>query len=318
MRTKIGNEVQDAARRAGRTILIVHYAGHGTDNGTGGLVLSDRTGKKLARADLLFAPVERYELDDNAPLDVLFIFDCCFSFLATREMITGSRIVEVLAANNSRDPIAFGAKSVHSFTSKLYMEIRRRAHAGDKLIEIADIMDTLQQTAVDKRPSHTAKIGLGSIVLSLIPSSSTRPASSPAPRSYGPGLLATFTIHSGEPSDLSEVQQVGKWAEGFPLSKNVSLHYEGANIVNSALFFFEARRLAFMRISGIPAVTLICENRPQAYSLLPQQMHFTNSAIGYARGSGSRSGPGWTSSRVSSRVSELNDENQPPQNKTGH
>lgn len=160
------------------------------------------------------------------------------------------------------------------------------------------IRDLLQQKAVIKRPSHTVKIGLGSIVLSLVPS--------PSPGPYGPGLLATFTIHAAELSDLSEIQQTGAWAEGFPLSENVSLHYEGSKIVNSALLFFEARRLAFMRISGIPAVTLVCEN-PQAYSP-------TNAAIGFARGWSSRSGPDWTSSRVSGRVSEVNDENQPPHN----
>lgn len=263
MFTKIGGEVKAAISRPGRTILIIHYAGHGGDNGHGELVLSDRLGKKLARADYLLGPVGTPELDSDAPIDVLYIFDSCFSFLTTRQINARSRIVEILAANDDRDPFAYGRQGTCSFTSKLFMEVRERAQRGEKMIEIAQIMDKLQQAAVVKTPSHTVKVGLGSIVLPLFPSSGPRSTTSHSTQQiHGPGLLSSFTIHAAEPCDPIEVQNAANWAESFPQSKTLSLHYEGCKKVNSTLFFFEAKRLAFLRISGAPGVTLICENWP--------------------------------------------------------
>lgn len=278
MRSKIDDEVKAAIHRPGRTILIVHYAGHGTDNGSGELVLSDRWGKKLARADLLLASVESTELASDAPIDVLYIFDCCFSFLATRQINARSRLVEVLAANDYRNPSAFGPQSAHSLTSKLYLEVRDRAQRGEKMIEIAQIMDKLQQSTVVKTPSHAVKIGLGSIVLPLSPFPNPRSATSTSSQpAYRPGLLASFTIHTTEPCDEVDIRNAANWAESFPQSKTLSLHYEGSKRVNSTLFFFEVQRLAFLRIAGAPGVTLICENKPYTWNNPSQRAHFTGS-----------------------------------------
>ena len=129
--------------------------------------MSDRLGKKLARADWLFGSAGTMELASDAPIDVRYIFDSCFSFLPTQQINTRSRIVEVLGANDDRDPHAYGRQGTHSFTSKLYLEVRDPAQRGEKMIEIAEIMDKLQQSTVVKIPSYAVKVGLRSIVLPL-------------------------------------------------------------------------------------------------------------------------------------------------------
>lgn len=79
----------------------------------------------------------------DQPIDIIVIFDCCYSFLAARNTETKSRVVEILSAGDERDPVAFAAGTKNSFTSKLLIEIRSRAQQGDKLVEMADVIDKL-------------------------------------------------------------------------------------------------------------------------------------------------------------------------------
>lgn len=255
IRDRINSEVRAATQLQGRTILIIHYAGHGADNGTGQLVISDRLGRKLARADLLMAEFDSVELSLAAPIDVLYIFDCCFGYLATRDITPGSRMVEVVSGNDVRDPIALGAKNAYSFTSKLLVEIRSRAQQGEKELEIADLIASLPSTV--KQPTHSVKAGIGSIVLPIPPGKTATAQSQPRP-----GILSTFTIHTMPSFEPDEVKGIVDWIHTFPNTRRMSLQYEGAKRVNSTLFFFQAKRLAYLRISGAPGVTLICENRP--------------------------------------------------------
>lgn len=81
IREKLTAVAQAAIQQPGRTLLVVHYAGHGCDNGTGQLVISDRLGKKLARANLLITPFDVTELSLSALIDVLYIFNRCFGYL---------------------------------------------------------------------------------------------------------------------------------------------------------------------------------------------------------------------------------------------
>ena len=256
IREKLTAAARAAIQQPGRTLLAVHYAGRGCDNGTGQLVISDQLGKKLARADLLIAPFDVTELSPSAPIDVLYIFDCCFGYLATRDITPRSRMVEIISGNDERDPIAFGAKKAHSFTSKLLVEVRSRAQRGEKEIEIANLIESLPSAT--KQPTHAVKAGMGSIVVP-VPSPPTTPAQQSQP---GPGLLSTFTIHTAPSFDGEEVKKIIDWIHSFPNTRRMSLRFEGSKWVNSTLFFFEARKLAYMRIAGAPGVTLICHNKP--------------------------------------------------------
>lgn len=119
-------------------------------------------------------------------------------------------MVEVISGNDERDPIAFGAKKAHSFTSKLLVEVRSRAQRGEKEIEIANVIESLPSAT--KQPTHAVKAGIGSIVVP-IPSPPTTPAQQSQP---GPGLLSTFTIHTAPSFDCEEVKKIIDWIHSFP------------------------------------------------------------------------------------------------------
>lgn len=166
MRLAIENEIQDALKRKGKTALIVHYVGKCVDFGNGDLILGDRLGTKFARTDLLLGPMDTTELAESAPIDVLFIFDCFFGCLATRPVNFRSRIVEVIAANDERNPVALSTFGAPSFISNLHMELRSRALRGDKCDKISDLISSLEPKS-RRQPMHSVIVGMGSMVLSL-------------------------------------------------------------------------------------------------------------------------------------------------------
>ena len=263
MRSVIENEIQNALKRDGRTALIIHYAGHGTENGNGNLLLGDSKGKKFTRVDLLLGPFGVTELATNAPIDVLFIFDCCFGFLSTRNFNHLSRIVEVVAGNDERDPEALSAKGALSLTAKLHIELRMRAQQGDKSVEISDLISFLRRTSPIKKPTHSVKLGLGSIVLPLDASSPAAHSSLTAhPPTRPPATLSYFTLHASPTCSSHQVHDIADWVASFPHARNVSLRFEGAKRVQSTLFFLEVSTPAFGRIMGLPGVMLICEHMP--------------------------------------------------------
>ena len=56
-------------------------------------------------------------------MDIIVVLDCCFAFLASRTNQPNHRRIDVLCANEERDPLAFAAKTF------LYSETSR----GDKV-----------------------------------------------------------------------------------------------------------------------------------------------------------------------------------------
>lgn len=58
------------------------------------------------------------------------------------------------------------------------------------------------------------------------------------------------------------------WLAMMPKSKSAALKLESVKSTNSMLFIFESSYLSFMRIDGMPGVSLICENGPSDFSWL--------------------------------------------------
>ncbi|KAE8377747.1 hypothetical protein BDV26DRAFT_262858, partial [Aspergillus bertholletiae] len=177
----------------GRSVVMIHYAGHGIPNNLNELTLVSQTGKKISASRFLSDITTETNMPLNASVDIIVILDCCYSFLSLRQPNSESRIVEILTAGGKPDPIAFSPGARLSFTAKLLVNIRTRAQKGDKFVEIAEMMDTIKQASPVKKPCYAAKLGMGSITLPLSPIS---PAYVPVTRS--PGLLATFSLHVSE------------------------------------------------------------------------------------------------------------------------
>jgi hypothetical protein len=256
-----------AVSALGRSVIIIHYAGHGGANSLDQLELRSQSGKKIAASGLLLNFTTESLVSLDQAVDVVVIFDCCYSFLAARNTNSQSRIVEMLSAGDESDPVAFAAGTKNSFTSKLLIEIRSRSQRGDKLVEMADVIDKLQQSSPVKKPGYAALLGIGSITLPLN-TTTTAAMPNPTPPKRVPGLLATFSVHVSKTFSKHELKDLVQWLEKMPKVKSAGLKLESVKTTNSMLFIFESSRLCFLRICGLPGVNLICENQPDDFSWL--------------------------------------------------
>jgi hypothetical protein len=260
----IGCLLEPALQCEGRSLVIIHYAGHGHENDNGELELCNEDRKKAINADRLIEELtDGCHMSLDEPIDIVIIFDCCYSFLSTRNANTESRKLEILAANDVRDPVAFGRDSANSFTSKLLVEIRNRVQRGYDSVELAGVIDALQLSSPVKGPTYSAKLGLGSITIPL----PELPATSRLRRDISDetsGMQATFLIHVKHYFSDDELKDLVKWIE----SSKSTLRLESVKATDSMFFIFVSSRLTFYRIAGLPGASLICEHKPVDYSWL--------------------------------------------------
>lgn len=255
--------MREAVQAPGRSVIMIHYSGHGRTNDLDELELVSMSGKTLAANSFMFELVTAQLHLIDVTVDIIIILDCCYSFLASRATTEPqTRLAEILTAGDKNDPIAFGPGRSNSFTSKLLVEIRKRAHAGDRSVEMADVINSVQACSA-RKPGYAAKLGIGSVILPLDPSRAV-PVKVPTP--HVPGLLATFSIHVSKTFNNDELSQISAWIDQLPQVNGVSLKLESVKKTQSMLFIFEASLLSFRRICGLPGITLICENTPDDFS----------------------------------------------------
>ncbi|KAJ9294601.1 hypothetical protein DTO271G3_6869 [Paecilomyces variotii] len=251
----------------GKRIMIIHYAGHGGENNLDELSFYNSTGKKSMAANSFLLNILTASLVPfNESIDIIVMLDCCYSFLASRDIDKNKRLVEFLCANDTRDPIAFSAGSKNSFTSKLLIEVRSRAQRGEKFVEMTDAITSLQQLSPVKQPIYAAKLGIGSILLPLNKSPAANAhhsLSTPAP-----GLMATFSMHVSHNYTREELKEFTRWLRESPKAKTSSLKLESVKITNSMVFIFEIERKCFRRIEGLEGVSLICDNQAANFDWL--------------------------------------------------
>ncbi|RAQ40595.1 hypothetical protein AFGD_008978 [Aspergillus flavus] len=163
----------DAPRRG---LFLLHYAGHGVEkDGNFSLLEGD--------SDVLLPDSE---------IDIVFIFDSCFSHVATRNMVNTERIVEVLAATSPNSPLANAAQGRASFTGKLWNEIMYRKVQGHKSVELAELMDTLITKSPQVILSYKLLVGVHSLRLEL-PGGSVSTAVPPPV--IEPQYFAVFSVY---------------------------------------------------------------------------------------------------------------------------
>ncbi|BAE65188.1 unnamed protein product [Aspergillus oryzae RIB40] len=151
----------------GRDPFLLHYAGHGVER-DGKPIFTSKNGRNLS-AMFLLALVEGDSdvLLPDSEIDIVFIFDSCFSHVATRNMVNTERIVEVLAATSPNSALANAAQGRASFTGKLWNEIMYRKVQGHKSVELAVLMDTLITKSPQVILSYELLVGVHSLWLEL-------------------------------------------------------------------------------------------------------------------------------------------------------
>lgn len=247
---KFSQMLKDAdgkARATGRAIVFCHYAGHGFQGVDNELHLSSESGLKTFAMERLISVATEHE---SSPVDVLFVLDCCASFLATKGVTITSRIVEVIAAVDADKPRALVPGQAVSFSAKLATEVAYLKGQGVSSIEVAELISALRVESPARKPTHMVRLGTTSVRLQF--------PGSMISRSMGaPKLRAVFQIHVNDDFTLDELKGVAQWIHS--LSPRVKLNLEGVFETGSTCFIFQSSFALFSRLNGIPGVSLICE-----------------------------------------------------------
>ena len=255
--------MKDAMAEDKRTIIFIHYAGHGAEVNDNLHFVDGRGKKTFCVNQIFFQEVsEQTYLESRTNVDVVFIFDSCYSYLAARSSMVTQRVVEVLAATDEITPRAFGPSGHSSFTGKLANELAVRKGRGDNDVELAELMECVRSKSPRVKPVHTLRIGYNSIRFKF-PGTSTH---SHPPRVQSPSLQAVFAFHISKDLTKEQLSDFVSWIRRLP--SNVGLELEGVYETNSMCLVMRAAYSVYSKLSGLPFITFICETKLP--NLLPQ------------------------------------------------
>ena len=263
-----------AASTSGRSLIIFHYAGHGIPgpDGTLQLCTTPTMGRhsRYFNDRAFFSEIDRssFLLRDDSEVDVVLLFDCCYSFLATRAVNSSGRVVEVLAAVDAKSKTANIPGQRVSFTGKLATKVAWLRGRGKDHIDLAELVALLRvEDSPAKRPSHTLRVGLSSVRLRFPASTTSTPtASAPtasAPTTAvplrGPGLRAVFHLTVNKSFSSDQLKCFLKWLGA--LNPEVGLRLEGVYETSSMCVILSGSYPVFLKLQNAPSVTLICETQ---------------------------------------------------------
>jgi hypothetical protein len=267
----------NAAGGSGRSIVFVHYAGHGARSPSGELMFTSSGSEMVISPESVFfnglAGPHPCNLPADFPVDVVFIFDCCYSYLATTRrdyvpVASGGRVVEILAAVDMDSRGAFIPGPAVSFTAKL-------ATAGAYLrgnkvesVELCDLVSMLREKSSINQPSHLLRMGTSSVWLRLLrtrkpsdglirpPKVSSDHPNIMAPPTGSYRLLSVFSVRVADIVSEDVLTALVGWIHGLEPSVNLVAAYE----TGSACILIQAPYVIFTKLrSIIPNVVLICE-----------------------------------------------------------
>ncbi|PYH39007.1 uncharacterized protein BO87DRAFT_348660 [Aspergillus neoniger CBS 115656] len=250
------NKLSAAKSSPGRSLVTVHYSGHGllVD---GALSFADTVaGERTFSANVtLFYLVASSNyggyLAETDKVDVLFILDCCYSHMALRGVEVSPRVVEMIAAVDINDPLAF-APPQNTFTSKIISEVVRRQREGHLYIEMADLIQTLRaRPNAIKKPTHGITIGNHSICLPLTGLANVDPTT------IAPTLRAVFSVHLARNMNKEEVERLANWVKTLPSGMDITL--DGVYTAESMIYILSSAYSVYLKIAGIPGYKLVAE-----------------------------------------------------------
>lgn len=237
---------------SGRSIVLIHYAGHGYIDHGALYGLERANGRKVnLEMFMLGLAYDSSYLTDADLVDVVFILDCCYAHHATRAASKTARIVEILAATDDNNPEAF-APPRNTLTGKLKGEIARRKRDGHKFVEFAEVMQTLRSKhAAVKKPTHSVKLGACSVCLPFSGLTTVDPSA------ITPSLRAVFSVHIARNMSRDQLDEFVEWFRQLP--PGVAITLEGAYETNLTLLIIQDPYSVYSKLAGIPGISLISE-----------------------------------------------------------
>lgn len=211
--------VRAASSKPGRSVILVHYAGHAYA-ANDELFFQSGWGKEMKLSSILRMVLDDVTLSYDEPVDFVFILDCCSSYISTRVGVPGARLVDTLMAGDERNPKPFGEGAAVPFTSRLLLEIRNRVQRGDKYVEIAEVMSTLREMSSFRRVNYAAKLGIGSVTFPLVAPAVGAPS---IPAAVASNYQATFSVRVSRTFTVEELRGVVAWVESFPSNAQLVL-----------------------------------------------------------------------------------------------
>lgn len=238
-----------AANAPGKSIFLVHYAGHGDVRGEELFAVEGRSRRSINFQHFIERAVAN-EYDFGVEnTDTVFILDCCYSHVATRALNPSTRTVEILSASDAQTPEAL-APPRNTLTGKLRGEIARRRRAGHHSVTLSDVMATIRINSSVVKPTHQVRLG----VSVCFPFAGVTRID---PNTIAPELRAVFSVYIVEHMSQEQAQRFLAWIENLPPA--FALELDGIYPTSSTLLIFQGAYALFTNLAQYPGVTLLSE-----------------------------------------------------------
>jgi hypothetical protein len=249
---KIRSVFRLAANTPGKSIVLIHYGGHGEVRGEQLFAvegLSRRSTNLQRFIDTVVAgEVQDFDIADT---DAVFVLDCCYSHVATRALNPTTRVVEILSASDEHTPEALTPPR-NTLTGKLRGEIARRKRDGHHFVILSDVMATIRGNSSVVRPTHHVKLG----VSVCFPFTGVTQIN---PNTIAPSLRAVFSVRIAENMTREQLDRFVTWIEALP--PGFALELDGIYTTTSTLLIFQSAYALFTNLAGYPGVTFISDVR---------------------------------------------------------
>lgn len=249
------------ARQNPRSLILVHYSGHGNLSPFGTLIFQANAHepRSFQFTDAFLNHIgKNSDFQNHDPaVDVVLIIDSCFSGAATRAVSNVSRVVEILAACGS-DKSTFGnpmgvRTQNRTFTAKLASLVARQKGKGQAM-SFAEMMSVLRSESPQIKPFYELHLGSSSVRL---PFATATPAPTRVPSSAAT-YRAVFSVHlAGELSD-DKVCELVRWIR--ELDKTMGITVDSVYRTASIGIVMEAPYFIYAQLRRLPGIEMLFEN----------------------------------------------------------
>ncbi|KAJ5688653.1 hypothetical protein N7462_003045 [Penicillium macrosclerotiorum] len=247
---KIRSIFRSAANTPGKSIVLIHYAGHGEIRGDQLFAVDDLSRQRINLQRFIDTVVAGDVQDfDIADTDAVFFLDCCYSHIAIRALNSTTRVVEILAASDDSTPEAF-APPRNTLTGKLRGEIARRKHYGHRFVILSDVMATIRANSPVVKPTHHIKLG----VSACFPFTGVTRIN---PNTIAPSLRAVFSVRITENMTREQLDRFITWISTLP--PGIDIELDGVYTTTSTLLIFQSAYTLFTNVAGYPGLTFISD-----------------------------------------------------------
>ncbi|KAK2804778.1 hypothetical protein FQN51_001420 [Onygenales sp. PD_10] len=269
-----------------RSLILVHYAGHGSINANDLLVFqasSSYPRTVLFKSTFLSTVLDAYSHfgPDPVTFDVVFILDSYYSGATTRsipQQLQG--VIEVLAAV-ADDQTAFGNTALNprrqnkTFTSKLADQVAKIKGTAPS-VTFAELIEATRAASPINKPTHELVRGENSTRLQFPPSQSS--SATPSPQASLVNLTTSrynvvFSVHITGDITYDGVKDLTRWIQSLDPSFGMSV--QGVYQCQSTGFILQAPFAIYTQLKRLPGIEMIFEatrgNRLEEFKATPTQ-----------------------------------------------